>query len=75
MSKCYKDKERQCDSECAAYCEEKRHGTHCLALAVHVELEKRLESFMCSSDIHSYYLKTLSQSMDALKDTVVGMMK
>jgi hypothetical protein len=75
MAKCYKEKERQCDSECAAYCEEKRHGIHCLALAVHLELEKRVGDFICSSDINSYFLKALSMSMDSLKDTVVGMMK
>lgn len=74
MAKCYKDKERECDSECAAYCEEERHGTHCLALAVHLEMERRMTDFMCSSDIHSYFLKSLSQSMNSLKDTIVGIM-
>lgn len=68
MPKCYKDKERECDIECAAYCEDMRHDTHCLALAAQWELAKRMESFECASDIHSYFLKVVSQSIDSLKD-------
>lgn len=75
MAKCYKDKERICDIECAAYCEDVRHGTHCLALAVQWELAGRMERFECSSDIHSFFLKSVSQSVDSLKEAFIGLMK
>lgn len=75
MLKCYHDKERLCDSECSAYSEEKKHGTHCLALAAHLELARRMKNFESSSDIHSYFLKVVSQSVDSLKETILGIMK
>ena len=72
MAKCYKDKERQCDEDCEAYCSEKRHGTHCLALAVQLEVGNRLDSFMVSSDVHSFFLKSVAQAIDSLKDSIKG---
>lgn len=75
MAQCYKDKERQCDLECAAYSEEKKHGTNCLALAAQWELARRMENFECASDIHSYFLKAVSESVDSLKETFAGLMK
>lgn len=65
MTKCYKDKERQCDGECEAYIEDKRHNTHCLDLAVQLERNKRERESNCSRDIHSYFMKTLSRSIDS----------
>ncbi len=65
MKKCYKDKDRKCDNECEAYTEEEKHGTHCLDLAVRVERNRREKESNCSRDIHSYFMKTLSKSIDS----------
>lgn len=75
MLKCYKDKERECDSECAAYCEDLRHDTHCLALAAIWELARRMDNFECASNIHSYYLKSVSESVESVVETFSGLVK
>lgn len=75
MPKCYHDKERECDSECEAYSETKNHGTHCLQLASHWELARRMENFESASDIHSYFMKCLSQSIDSVRDLIPGLLK
>lgn len=64
MAKCYKDKSRICDENCAAFFPEQHHGTNCLELSTKIEGVKRLKTFALSNDINSYYLKQFTQVLE-----------
>lgn len=75
MVYCYKDKERECNENCAAFCSEKRHGVNCLDLATSIEGLERAKKLTSSTELNAVYMKVLSQTMDSFKEDVMGMMR
>lgn len=72
---CYKDKERICDQECAAFIDLGGDGIKgivsgglsrpscCLELNVSVELTRRLEAMECSNNVNSFYMRLMAKEV------------
>ena len=68
--KCFKDKERICNEDCAAHIAEDDRddsGLTCLELRTQDELLKRMETMTCSNDVNSFYMRVLAMSVSGLK--------
>lgn len=70
MKQCYKDPNRPCNDECAAYSEKARHGTHCLELASRLEANERIQQTQFATEVNSLYMKILAESMNDFRQTI-----
>lgn len=85
MKKCYKDKERLCDDECAAFVEQDQ-GANCLELASLADVSKYLrlatdsavkavKTSAVSRDINSFYMKLMVEALQSLGSDLKGILK
>ena len=74
VKKCYKDVNRDCNEECAAYVSSLRHGTPCLELSVNVELIDRLKEQVLSNNLNSASNKMLADTIAPLGEGLKLMM-